>query len=321
MQRHRILVGPLCLSLLGALGACTIRDDSTRSNQIEGLRVLAISSEPADLILGETAEIRALVYDEEEREVSYQWSWCLSRGGADEGYGCNIEEAELQAVWEELDTGIELPSYDLGTDETASFEMVFEPEQALGICQALTEDDPDPQLALFNCLSGLGLSIQLQVSAGSDSITALKEIPVLLDGDERNQNPVIGPQLTRTLRGGGELEPDEPFVTEGIYDIVADLALDQSEIFTPAPQEGLPPPEPRNESLFMSWFVTTGSTHRKGERRTVFHDGGTIENLIENTWDMPYELEDTEARLYIVVRDERDGTNWAEYNFTVEEAP
>ncbi len=320
MHSHRIAAGALCSVLLGTLGACTIRDDSTRSNQIEGLRILAIGSEPADLVLGETAEIRALVYDEEERTVAYQWSWCMSRGGADEGFACNIEEAELQAVWDALDTGVDLPSYDLGTGETASFEMVFEAEQAFGICQALTQDDPEPQLALFTCLSGLGLSIQLEVTAGSDTVVGIKEIPVLLDGDQRNVNPSIGPNFTRTLRGGGELATDEPFETEGIYDVVADINIDQSETFLPAEREGLPPPEPRGESLFLSWFVTTGSTHRKGEQRTSYFHEGDIESLTENVWDMPFDLEDSEARLFLVLRDERDGTSWTEFSFDVVEA-
>ncbi|MCP4447156.1 MAG: hypothetical protein GY811_17680 [Myxococcales bacterium] len=321
MPSHQFVSGVLCLALVGASAACTIRDDSTRANQIEGLRVLAIGSTPADVVLGDTAEISALVYDEDERPVSYQWSWCLSRGGADDGFACNIDEADLQTAWQSLDTGVDMPGYDLGTGETASFEMVFEPEQAFALCQILTEGEPDSQIALFTCLSGLGLSIQLEVTAGSDTIVAIRDIPVLLAGDERNQNPVVGTEFTRTLRDNDELGPDDPFVAERIYDVVADVGIEQSETFLPPEKEGLPPPEPRGEALFLSWFVTTGSTHRKGSQRTSYFDEGTIENLIENSWDMPYELEDTEARLFLVLRDERDGTSWAEYRFDVVEAP
>ena len=150
---------------------------------------------------------------------------------------------------------------------------------------------------------------------------AIKDIPVLLDGDERNLNPAIGPGFTRRLRGGGELAPEDPFETEGIYDVVADVDVDQSEIFLPAAQEGVPPPEPRGESLFLSWFVTTGSTHRKGEQRTAYFDTGSLDSLTENTWDMPFDLEATEARLYLVLRDERGGTDWTEFTFSVVEAP
>ena len=318
MSSHRFATGALCLALLCAASACTIRDDSTRANQIEGLRVLALASEPPDLVQGETAEISALVFDEEERAISYQWSWCISRGSSDEGYLCNISESDLEAAWEELDPGITLPPYDLGNAATASFEMFFQPQQALGLCEILSRGAAEPELELFTCLSSLALSIELRATAGSDQIVAIKDIPILIDGDERNQNPVIGPNFTRTLRDGAELGGSEPFLLEGIYDVVADVDEAQSEIFLPAAREGLPPPEPRGESLFLSWFVTVGSTHRKGEQRTAYFDEGSIESLTENTWDMPFELEDSNARLFLVLRDERGGSSFAEYAFTLE---
>lgn len=319
MSSHCISVGALCLALIGTVGACTIRDDSTKSNQIEGLRVLALASEPADLIQGESATISALVYDQEERSVSYQWSWCISRGNSEEGYQCKITESDLQSAWAELNTGITLPPYDLGTAETASFEMFFEPDQAFGLCEILSRDATDPELQLFTCLSSLGLSIELIATAGSDQIVAIKDIPILVDGDERNQNPAIGPNFTRTLREGAELGSADPFRLEGIYDVVADVDVAQSETFLPAAREGLPTPEPRGESLFLSWFVNLGSTHRKGEQQTSYFDMGSIDSLTENTWDMPFTFESSNARIFLVLRDERGGTSWSEFSFTLEE--
>jgi len=318
MSSHRIATRALCLALVGAVSACTIRDDSTRSNQIEGLRILALASEPADLVQGESATFSALVFDEEERRVSYQWSWCLSRGSSEEGYLCNISESDLERAWTELDPGVELPPYDLGTAETASFEAFFEPDQAFGLCEILSRDTSEPELELFTCLSSLALSVELTVTAGSDQIVANKDVPILVVGDERNQNPVIGPNFTRTLRNGVELGATAPFQLEGIYDVVADVDETQSETFLPAAREGLPPPEPRGESLFLSWFVTVGSTHRKGEQRSSYFDTGSIESLTENIWDMPFELEDTNARLFLVLRDERGGTSWIEHTFRLE---
>ena len=319
MSSHHVSVGALCLALVCTASACTIRDDSTKSNQIEGLRVLAIASEPADLVQGESATVSALVYDEEERSVSYQWSWCLSRGNSEEGYQCSIAESELQSAWAELNTGIVLPSYDLGTAETASFEMFFEPNQAVALCEILSRDAIDPELQLFTCLSNLGLSIELTVTAGPDQIVAIKDIPIVVDGDERNQNPDIGPNFTRTLRDGAELATTAPFRLKEVYDVVADIDVAQSETFLPAAREGLPAPEPRGESLFLSWFVSLGSTHRKGEQRTSYFDMGSIDTLTNNAWHMPFTFESSNARIILVLRDERDGTSWAEYSFTLEE--
>ncbi len=317
MYRHRLCLIALGLAFVAASPACTIRDDSTRANQLESLRVLGIASEPADLISGETAALSALVYEPDGNPVSYQWSWCISRAGSDKAFACNYEEAELQAAWAELDTGTILPSYDLGSDETASFALNFEAAQVVDLCTILTRDEANLQEALFSCLSGLGLSIELRVSSGDQEVVALRDITVLQEGEERNLNPQLGPDLLITDQAGGELAADDPLRAEAIYDLVADVAEDQSEVFTPAPQEGLPPPEARGESLFLSWFITQGATHRKGEQRTSFNDGGDFTDLVENVWEMPFDPSSDQARIFLVLRDERGGTSWIEHSYSL----
>ena len=95
MTIRRLACGVITFSLMVTLGACTIRDDSVRENQLESLRVLGIASSPADLSIGETATLSTLVYAPENQPPSYSWSWCPARGGGDEGFACLIDEAEL----------------------------------------------------------------------------------------------------------------------------------------------------------------------------------------------------------------------------------
>jgi hypothetical protein len=284
------------------------------------LRVLGIASAPADLTTGETATLSALVYAPNAEAVSYQWSWCPSRSGADDGFACLIDETELQAAWATLDTGITLPPYNLGTGETASLELVFEASQAFALCDLLTRDEPIPELALFTCLSGLGLSIELRVTTATEEVVALKTIPVVETGAPRNANPVLGPALMVSHQGGAPLATDEALRAEEIYEVVADVAPDQSETFLPEAKEGQDPPEARGETLFLSWFVTTGSTHRKGDERTSYFDGGDFEEFKTNVWDMDFDIKTNTARLFLVLRDERNGISWSDYSFALEEA-
>ena len=87
-----------------------------------------------------------------------------------------------------------------------------------------------------------------------------------------------------------------PLKTRSAYLLEADVAETEAEVFTPPAEDGLPDPDPRKESLFLSWFVTTGVTHRDdGDIRTVVHEGGEFSSLIENRWEMPFDLETAKA--------------------------
>jgi hypothetical protein len=320
MRSRGIASAGITLVLAAALSGCTVRDDSVRENQLESLRVLGIASFPADISTGETAALSALVYAPEGQTISYQWSWCPAQAGADGAFACLIDEADLQAAWATLNTGTVLPGYDLGTAETASVELAIEVEDAITLCELLTVDQPNREIALFTCLSSLGLNIKLRVNTAEEEVIAIRSIPIVAPDAERNQNPAIGTELTISQRGGGLLEPGDSLRAEEIYDIAVEIDPDEGEIYTPAPQEGQDPPEPQREGLFLSWFVTTGSTHRKGEVRTSYFEGGDFEEFRENTWDMDFDITTDIARLFVVLRDERGGISWADFSFGLEEA-
>ena len=70
-----LLAAPVALWGCGDFG-----DDGERYEKLDRLRVLGIRSDPPDLVVGETATLSANVFEPAEREISYEWSWCPSRG-------------------------------------------------------------------------------------------------------------------------------------------------------------------------------------------------------------------------------------------------
>src|SRR5688572_16864023 len=76
MNLHRQLLVLVAGVLLASCGDA----DGDRYEKLDRLRLLAIRSEPADLAVGETATLSANVYEPAGRELSYEWSWCPSRG-------------------------------------------------------------------------------------------------------------------------------------------------------------------------------------------------------------------------------------------------
>ena len=114
--------------------------------------------------------------------------------------------------------------------------------------------------------------------------------------------------------------PGEPFRPDVSYKIRVGVDEDQAE----RTDEG------EREELRITWFVTPGDTRgdnergpssRDGNQRTAFVEGTTdFEDLLENLWSMPVKPHTTEARLFVVLRDNRGGGSWAEHRFNVAEA-
>jgi hypothetical protein len=358
-HRYRLaLLLIAALPLIAVAGGCNIKDDETEFyNYLDRLRVLAVRAEPPDLVPGESAELSALVFEPDDGEVSYEWSWCPVRGGSSDGFECAIGEKELREFWEDLDTDYELPPYDLGTGETAELFHVFEPETMLALCEAvLADEDVDP-LAKLACLMGLEISVWVRVSSGDDEIVALKSVPLLSgksDKEERNANPdPAGRVVVRRWEDDKKLDEDAPLKADTVYELKAKFDDGTqcgekdpeegclAETFLPGKLAGLDEPEPRRETLTMTWFVTMGATlvdepgerlnpegsgrgrpedeedETRGVERTAFVDGYEFDDLVKNLWEIPFEPHADEALLYLVLRDERGGVGWAEHRFRV----
>ena len=325
---HRILIA---LMLLVGVCACNIKDEGESFRELDRLRVLALRAEPPDLLPGEQSTLSALVFEPEDRALSYVWSWCPARHGKREGFTCAIEEEALREIWETLDTDEALPPYDLGTEPEVLFHHVFTPEVLFGVCQALTADEEENEFAILSCFWGLQVSVELRVSTDNDEVVAIKTLELLEDEKappQRNKNPELSSEIEVTLpRNGKDRKQDHTLedgeaLEEGLrYELQVQVADDQAEKFTPQELKGVDVPDERKETLYMSWFATTLDG---GFRSTAFVDDQEgkgdidLEGLTTNDWGLPPFVASSEARLIVVLRDERGGVGWMEYSFPVE---
>jgi hypothetical protein len=324
------------LGVVLALGACgELSDDEAVASELDRLRVLAVRSEPADLRVGEAATLSALTFEPEQRELEYAWSWCPSRREIADGGACRIEEVDLRVAWDALNTGRELPPYDLGVGREAAFTNVFGADVLSPLCAALSAGEDDAEQVLLSCLLGLEVSVSLSVRSAEEVVTAVKGLVLLadeVDATERNQNPSpTGEFLVRDVRDDRLIEDGEPLVPEQEYALRLVLDESVSEPFLPSALPGAAIGERRRETLVMSWFATDGSFPTGdlfgdgdgplgggGGERTTFVDGqNEFAALLENRWRLPRTPSSSETTLVLVLRDERGGVGWVEQRFPV----
>jgi hypothetical protein len=117
-----------CLVVL-ALATATCSDDFTPYNRLEGLRVLAIQSEPVSPAFGQTTTLTPLVFAQQGEVVSYAWSWCPLAGPAAQDAPCLVDEKQIAGI-----LGTSVPKYDLGTGPTATFTNNIPNEWLARLC-------------------------------------------------------------------------------------------------------------------------------------------------------------------------------------------
>jgi len=324
---------PLLVSF-ALLTACNIKEDREEFNELDRLRVMAVQVEPAQVPLGETATLRALVYDPAGRDITYEWSWCPVRNGSGDGFSCALPEDELQEVWDALGTRMELPPYDLGDGESAEFDNVFAPDMVAGLCQVLIGEQTADERAILACLLGLDISVQVVVRAGGDELVVLRTVELAdadVDPEDLNHNPEVSAELEVSLRDDEDASLDADTLIRGeVHKLIAMATEDQAETFLPEKRDGLDAPTARRETLFMEWFITAGQMEEGDEegprddddggggRTTTYVDGGDFaEDLLENYWDIRKSETARSARLFMVLHDERGGVGWAEHSFDI----
>jgi hypothetical protein len=292
---------------LGAGGGCA--EDFPPFNRLDSLRVLAIRSEPAAPLAGQTATLTPLVFTPtDDPSLTYQWSWCPAPGPAAGGYRCLITEDELAAL---LGPGIPFPPFDLGTAPTANLEAGLRPDWLAAVCSGTVPDIPRP-----NCAGGFPLQVSLTVKTDTDQVDAV--VTARWRFDEASQGPNANPSvdgLTATLAGGQAqaitdvLDADTvtfPRDADTVLDAV--VAREASETYDGLDDAGLP--ATLHERMFISWFVETGDT--EDIHTGYIPDSTPFEDMLKNVWTpAPHRLYPRgDARLFVVVHDNRGGVGW-----------
>lgn len=295
----------LCLSF-ALFAAC--RPEFQPYNELRELRVMGVRADQPWFGPDEVANLDVLIHNPNpDAELTYQWNWCPLSSASGDGFQCQISEEDLASF------GVPFLPYDLGTEPTAAFPYPTHPEALRTACQMIAEQGNLPDFVpLPDCEKGFPVTISLDVSDGTTSIRAVKEMVLLYDpDDERNTNPVLTGFAVQP-DGGGEaiaLLP-EPTVVARLernlnHRFSVDLSESSSEEFTPSGAD-----EPTRESLVVTWFVEGGELEKI---RTSYYPGETtLESAETNDWTTPTadDFEPGEMRVYTVLRDGRGGIDW-----------
>lgn len=340
IELHPLRVA-LTLALLGFV-ACT-DDDFPVYEEIEGLRVLAIQADPPAIAPGESTTLRALVFDDggDLDDVEYTWSWCPFREPAEAGAECAVTEQQLADEF-----GLPDVSYELGEAETAELTHTVPVALLEAVCGGADEDEAEQagELGfLIDCDQGFPVSVELIATRDDTTIRSIKEVRLLFDDSAPPEtNPRIdgithswvptgvdrdacADAIAGDICGIENVEDFDPRDLDPIegdgstelrlgesYVLFADVPEDATEVFIKPPEGFDEEPEEKRENLTISWFVSSGSLD---EETSGFTDGVTeLENIRDNIWDLPKrgDEEESEAWLYLVIRDERGGTGWLE---------
>ncbi len=343
-MKHRLET----LLLIASVGlGCQLKVDPEETLQQLGdrVRVLGLRSLPADVAPGESAQLSALVYIpgvevgmqdgcDAAEPTRYAWSWCPLRD--DGGLDCAIDEDTAREVWSSHGDDEVFPSYTLQTEPVATVRHGLSPEFAQALCSAYAETVPGSKdLARSACRQDIGISVQLVVTRCGQDEVAIRNIPLVEPATEpalRNENPVAdGTVSFRTIDGASRLAADEALILGENYIVRSEFETPlecqtdqadedcQAQLFVPDPSESA-----RRERIQTTWFLTHGSPFLEevtqgagGLSGSV--NGSALEDPSESYVVLENEDRPGEARVYMVVRDERGGIGWTSHPYRVED--
>jgi len=325
-------VAGVAVALLAA-GGC--RPDFAPYNRVTGLRVLAIQSEPAAPLTGETATFSALVVAPSAMPaptVAYHWSWCPFAGVAGDGYRCVVDEQEIDKALG--DGGLApLPPFDLGTAATATFPNDVPAAVFAAVCQGGLPGQPSE--FKLDCSAGFPIQIMLTVTTATDSLTAVQTVKLRFDAQQpANTNPAIdGLQVILSPDAGDALTPIPELTPEPGAPVVEPVTLPRdketrlrvtmseatAEVYAGFDDDKNP--ATLTERLFLTWFVESGDTN---DPRTSFFSGSTLfADMLKNRWT-PAKVKDyppDSSRIYVVAHDNRGGVSWRAGTVNLEPTP
>jgi len=315
-SRRALLALLIAASSAGAAGC---RPDFAPFNRLTALRVLGIQAEPPTPMIGESTTLSALVFTPTpDPTLAYHWTWCPLAAPSTDGYKCLFTEPQLDGPL--TDAGFPpLPSFELGTDPTATFTNTLDPAVLAFVCSNMLPNVPKG--VTIDCSAGFSTLVALTVTTATDSVTAVQNLK--LRGNDAsipaNANPAIG-GITAVIGGAGMAVDDSAAVLlprDVATTVAVNVDISAAETYVdPTNDAGQ-----STERLFTTWFVETGDTH---DQRTSYIAGSTnFNDMLKNTWT-PAKVKDypnPTARIYAVLHDNRGGASWTSGTVTLDTSP
>ncbi len=294
---------------LGSILSISCDSDFRSYNDVEGFRVLALAAKHPQLLPGDSTQIEALVTE----DAVYQWSWCPFPGPAETGYPCEISQERLQAFADEIPgPRVEIPSFDLGSDQSATLVHSISPDFFLSVCDLFLDESIPDAYNLPSCEGAFEVQLTLVATLSSgESIRSVTTLDLLLEEEAiPNQNPSLG--LVQSRGPDGTLQElasgqANTMVRGQEYEILIDIDQNSSESYTEIGET-----EEKRENLTLTWFYQGGEMDRDLSAYIPGQATLSLETLGTNTWQPPT-VEDhpeSNALLHFVIRDNRGGTSW-----------
>lgn len=276
-------------------------------DEVTKLRVLSIRVDPPELGPGDIATVDALIVDPRALgDVSYEWEVCAFDTGPDGGYACATDSDgnELGAVVSS-DPTAEL-DYDLLTSFIGSVQE---------LCEAIADADVPEFVELPSCDRGFPITLRLTARTGDgegdNEEVAVKRVLLLREDvtEPANQNPSIDGLLIEGRAPDAitevPLREDEPIRLQALIDVA------DAEPFTDDD-------EPTTEQLSLSWFSTHGVIERSTTYFFADQVGAAELQTNEIALDEGIEAEiGDEVTVWLVLRDNRGGVDYAEWRMVV----
>jgi len=314
-------VHALCVAMASVVGLGACGNDFAPYSELDRLRILAVQSEPATPLPGETAVLSALVFTPGGEPPSFHWSWCPVPARADQAYACPMDQSAAEQIFSGLvdpSVGWVLPSLDLGTNSTARLNYPFPVAALTALCAGGLESQGYSQG--IDCEGGYPIMVTVDVSTASSTLRAGFVVRLPSDSPPTiNHNP----QPSGLSLAGLPLD-----VTATTLVVAPSQTVDLQAVFPADSSEARPipaaegPPGQRLERLTASWFADGG---RIDTDRTVFIDGTSpIDQTSRNRWTAPSAQEwpsDNVVWFMVVLRDDRGGVGWIARQVLVEKAP
>jgi hypothetical protein len=292
--------------------------------RLTNLRVLAIRAEPVNPAPGELTTLTALVYappDTTRAPFTYAWSWCPQLGNANDGYDCAFTEQQLQQMGS--GEGVtDVPPLTLGTEQTQPFRNPFPTALLSDLCDMGIAGTP------ADCQGGFPVRVKLTVTHAGEQRTATTVLRLpTSDGSPSNANPRFtsdSPALGALTAGVEQPIDDQAAVTlPRLEETDLRAHVDDAEAESYLGLDDSDNPAVLRERLVLSWYVETGDVTPDSFHTGYFPGLTDIGQFLSNKWkpakkaDFPSD----QARIILVLRDNRGGVAWTTGTVGLEPTP